>query len=111
MGKTGTKVHFKASSQDNHHHGGNDIFPPITFVLKEKPHAFLKRNGDDLLWVCKLNPRQAEKGAKIKVPLPDGEIFALTLHDNNEQVKFPIPDGYQLTIEGKGMPIKGGPER
>ena len=102
--KSGTKVNFKASSN------GVGLFPPITFVLNEKPHAFLKRQGDDLHWTCSLSPKQAEKGARLKIPLPDGELFQLDL-DQDTRVQLPLEDRQQVSIPGKGMPIKGGPER
>jgi len=95
--KNGTKVRFPATKSG---------FPPMIFVLKEKPHPYLKRQVNDLLWVCKLTSKQAEKGANLKVPLPDGSTTELTTTD-----RAPISLGDVIILRGKGMPIKGGPER
>ena len=75
----------------------------ITFVLKEKPHRWFKRIGNDLVWICNITSEQALKGIKLTIP---------TL--NNDKLKFKvesgqIPNGISNTIvTGKGMPIKGG---
>jgi DnaJ-class molecular chaperone len=95
--KTGTKIKFPPK----------DGFPGITFVVKEKDHPFLKRQGDDLIYHCRITERQAEKGAKLSIPLPDGEL--LKVETSSEYV--PIHEGKILSIPGKGMPIKGGPAR
>eukprot|EP00566_Odontella_aurita_P023568 CAMPEP_0113528812 /NCGR_PEP_ID=MMETSP0015_2-20120614/2049_1 /TAXON_ID=2838 /ORGANISM="Odontella" /LENGTH=209 /DNA_ID=CAMNT_0000427379 /DNA_START=50 /DNA_END=679 /DNA_ORIENTATION=+ /assembly_acc=CAM_ASM_000160 len=94
--KAGTKVTFPAK----------DGFPPITFILKEKPHLFLKRVGNNLHWPCSISTRQAERGAKLSIPLPDGETLTVSTRD-----RIPTKDGERMVVTGKGMPIKGGPER
>mmetsp|Transcript_4811 Transcript_4811/g.10213 ORF Transcript_4811/g.10213 Transcript_4811/m.10213 type:complete len:404 (+) Transcript_4811:144-1355(+) len=94
--KQGTKVKYN----------GQEGFPPITFVLKEKPHSFLKRQGDDLIWQCRITASQAEKGAKLTIPLPSAESVSVSTQD-----RAPIENGDTITIAGKGMPIKGGPDR
>jgi DnaJ-class molecular chaperone len=75
----------------------------ITFVLKEKPHRWFKRIGNDLVWICNITSEQAQNGIKLTIP---------TL--NHDKLKFKvasgeIPNGISNTIiTGKGMPIKGG---
>eukprot|EP01083_Nonionella_stella_P001766 5046_1 len=91
--KENTKIRFKASK--------DGLFPPITFVLKEKKHKFITRDGDDLVYRCNVTTRQCEKGAKLKIPLPDGELLEFQT-DPDE-----IYDGYVKSINGKGMPIRG----
>mmetsp|Transcript_33392 Transcript_33392/g.50349 ORF Transcript_33392/g.50349 Transcript_33392/m.50349 type:complete len:411 (-) Transcript_33392:31-1263(-) len=91
--KSGTKIKFKAKAG----------FPPITFVLKVKPHPYLTRDVDNLVWNCRLTERQAKKGAKLKVPLPNGENLEISTQD-----RAPCRDGDTMTIHGKGMPLKGG---
>lgn len=94
--KQGTKIRYNAQ----------DGFPPITFVLKEKRHSFLKRQGDDLIWQCRITASQAAKGAKLNIPLPSAESVSVSTQD-----RAPIENGDTMTIAGKGMPIKGGPNR
>lgn len=92
--KTGTKVKYPPK----------DGFPGMIFMIQEAKHPFLERQGDDLVYTCKLNEKQATKGARIKIPLPDGELYELI-------PDLPIEPGQVTSIAGKGMPIKGGPER
>mmetsp|Transcript_12956 Transcript_12956/g.24349 ORF Transcript_12956/g.24349 Transcript_12956/m.24349 type:complete len:408 (+) Transcript_12956:123-1346(+) len=95
--KSGTKVRFKASK--------DGMFPPMTFVMKQKKHKFLERQGDDLVYTCTVSDRQAEKGAKLKIPLPDGEILEV------QTIPDEIHQNYVKEIQGKGMPIRGGAAR
>ena len=94
--KSGTKINFKAQGS----------FPPLTFILKEKPHKFLVRKNNDLIWKCKIADTQANKALKLKLPLPDGTDIEILTNDI-----LPIQNGSSKRIKGKGMPIKGGPER
>lgn len=94
--KAGTRIKFPAR------HDG--YFPAMTFVVKEKPHAFLKRQGNDLMYKCEITKRQAERGAKVKIPLPTGEMLEV-------KAEGPIDDGHVTTVVNKGMPIRGGPKR
>ena len=88
--KDGTKIKFKATK--------DGMFPPMTFVLKEKKHAYLKRSGDDLIYVCVLTASQARKGVKIKIPLPMGETLEIITQPDE------ISKGYRKSVSGKGMP-------
>lgn len=88
--KDGTKIKFKATK--------DGLFPPITFVLREKKHKYLTRDGDNLIFHCTVTARQAKNGAKITVPLPDGEVLEIQTSPNE------ITKGYEKEIIGKGMP-------
>mmetsp|Transcript_9791 Transcript_9791/g.27440 ORF Transcript_9791/g.27440 Transcript_9791/m.27440 type:complete len:404 (-) Transcript_9791:1462-2673(-) len=98
--KPGTRVKFRAQ------HG----FPPISFVLKEKGHSFLKRQNDDLVFDCTISPRQAARGAKLSIPLPTGETYKVSTEH-----RAPMSSDETMRIPGKGMPIRrkkeGGPSR
>mmetsp|Transcript_4839 Transcript_4839/g.7330 ORF Transcript_4839/g.7330 Transcript_4839/m.7330 type:complete len:362 (+) Transcript_4839:75-1160(+) len=91
--KEGTKVRFKASK--------DGLFPPITFVLKQRNHKYIHRRGDDLVFKCTVTDRQAEKGAKLKIPLPDGSVLEVKTEPDE------IYENYQKRIRGKGMPRRG----
>ena len=95
--KAGTKIKFPPK----------DGFPGIIFVVEEKKHPFLERQGDDLVFRCDISKKQAAKGARINIPLPDGEMLVVTVDED----ELPIKEGQTLTVPGKGMPIKGGPQR
>lgn len=90
--KEGTKIRYKATK--------DGIFPPMTFVLKEKKHKYISRRGDDLVYKCAVTERQAEKGAKLRIPLPDGELLELETKPDE------IQENYVKRIHGKGMPIR-----
>lgn len=82
-------------------------FPGMIFVIQEKEHRFLLREGNDLIYSCTISQKQAIKGAKLKIPLPDGELLSVTTSPDI----LPIIDGQNLVVPDKGMPIKGGPGR
>jgi len=90
--KDGTKVKFKASKDGS--------FPPITFILREKKHKYFDRDGDDLIYRCNVTEKQAERGAKLKIPLPDGEVLEISTKPNE------IMEGYEKKLVGKGMPTR-----
>jgi DnaJ homolog subfamily B member 4 len=95
--KAGTKVKFPPV----------DGLPGITFVIEEKKHPFLDRQGDDLIYHCQVSSNQATNGARIRIPLPDGELIPVIVDKDD----LPIQEGKLLIIHEKGMPIKGGPLR
>lgn len=95
--KAGTKIKFPQK----------DGFPGIIFIIEEKKHPFLDRKGDDLVYRCEVTSKQAVRGIKITIPLPDGELVTVTVQED----ELPIREGQTLTVPGKGMPIKGGPLR
>ncbi len=78
-------------------------YPAITFVISEKKHPFLQHKvGDDnLYWKCKLTSRQAERGAKLKLPLPDGSTLEVVS-------KAGTVSGEKMIVGGRGMSVKGG---
>ena len=96
--KEGTKIKFKASTSTDGN--GQFRFPPMTFVLKEKKHKYIKRAGDDLVYKCEVTERQAERGAKLKIPLPDGEVLEVKTEPDE------IHESYTKRVEGKGMPVR-----
>ena len=91
--KEGTKVRFKASK--------DGMFPPMIFFLKERKHKYIQRRGDDLVFKCTVSDRQAEKGAKLKIPLPDGTVLEVKTEPDE------IYENYEKRIIGKGMPVRG----
>ncbi|CAM9489724.1 unnamed protein product, partial [Phaeothamnion confervicola] len=76
---------------------------PMRFVVREKPHKYLKRVKDDLVYSCRLTPKQAQKGARIRVPLlQPGEVAELSTR--GEKVKT----GDERVLPGYGMPKRTG---
>lgn len=94
--KTGTKISFPASNG----------FPPITFVVQEKRHTVFERKGNDLIYRYKISSDN-QSPVLLNITLPDGEQWKRTLPPNSSLLR----PGEQLIVNGKGMPIKGGPQR
>jgi DnaJ family protein B protein 4 len=89
--KPGTKITFELKA------GGK-----VQFIIAQTPHKFLSRAGNDLKWTCKLSPTQAQKGVKLTLPTPlKGESVQVSTAGKT------IKNGSQITLSGKGMPIKG----
>jgi DnaJ family protein B protein 4 len=86
--KAGTKVKYPATR----------TFPAVTLVVQEKPHPTFTRQGHDIVYHvppgCRL----------IQLTLLDGEVW-------ERRLPRVMRKGEQISITGKGMPIKGGPER
>lgn len=92
--KDGTKIKFNASRAAN----PNIEYPPITFIVHEKKHPFLKHVGNNLIWKCKLSPSQAVKGARLRLPLPDGSTLEI-------ESKKGTKSGDKMRVPGRGMPL------
>ena len=101
--KAGTKIKFPPSRSVDANTGMEMEYPAITFVIAEKKHPFLHHaSGDDnLYWKCKLTSRQAERGAKLKLPLPDGSTLEV-------ESKAGTRSGEKMVVEGRGLTLKGG---
>ncbi len=77
--------------------------PPGDLLLDitVEPHAYFKREGDDLHLDVPLTVNEAYRGAKVKVPTPDG---AVTL-----KVAAHTQSGGVARVRGKGVTRKGTP--
>ncbi|KAL4158737.1 hypothetical protein PRNP1_004512 [Phytophthora ramorum] len=99
--KDGTKVTFE---------GQGDALPgrpaqDIVFVIKQKPHNMLRRDGDNLLYRAKLSLRGALQGS--------GALAIKTL--DGREVPVPlggvVAPGTQMLIAGEGMPLQKRPSQ
>lgn len=88
--KQGTKITYPGN-------GGRQLI----FIIKEKPHKLFRRDGNDLIWDCKITNIQAQSGVRLTIPVLNGPSFTFRLATGE------IPDGNSYSrILGKGMPIK-----
>ena len=99
----GTKIKFPSSRSSNEDDVECHYYPPITFVVREKKHPYLQHDieNGDLLWKCKLTTRQVERGAKLKLPLPDGSLLEI-------ESKSGTRSGEVMRVSGRGMLRKTG---
>mmetsp|Transcript_36065 Transcript_36065/g.87180 ORF Transcript_36065/g.87180 Transcript_36065/m.87180 type:complete len:392 (-) Transcript_36065:1544-2719(-) len=103
--KAGTKITF----------GGKNGFPTMVFVVEEVKHKFLRREGNDLHYTCRISESQTKGGITLKVPLPTGEVWTKSIpkgeDGENGNATTVVSHGQKMVVPQKGMPIKGGPER
>jgi DnaJ family protein B protein 4 len=96
--KEGTKITYPAAKNGSH--------PGIVFVIQQAPHKHLRRDGNNLHYTLWISPEQAAGNLKLKVPLPTGEVWSNTLPKQEKS----LASGHKMVVQGKGMPIKGGPD-
>ena len=88
--KGGTKLTYTLKSRNK-----------LEFTILEKPHKYFIRENSNLRWICILTEGQLKKGVKITIP---------NIYNSNPTIldtrnKY-IIHGSEITINGKGMPIK-----
>lgn len=71
----------------------------LYLVIHVRPHPIFRREGDDLHVDLPLTPGEAYRGAKVRVPTPDGEV---TL-----KVPEHAQTGQLSRLRGKGVTRKG----
>src|SRR5690606_22782273 len=69
-------------------------------TLRIKPHAWFRREGDNVLLDLPLRLDEAVLGAKVKVPTVDGAVVL--------SVPAGSTSGKMLRLRGKGFTRKGG---
>ncbi|KAG5178115.1 hypothetical protein JKP88DRAFT_270573 [Tribonema minus] len=78
----------------------------VTFVVRERAHRYLAREGDDLVFTARVTRVQAERGVRVRVPLlAPGDVAELRTQPGE------VRAGLTRAVPGRGMPIKGGPRR
>ena len=88
--KDGTKIKYPAT---------NDFPKEVVFVLREKPHKYFQRQGDDLKWTCQLTAQQVERGVFVRIPLLDGSELKI----NSKE--YSVRQGSRISFPGFGMPV------
>eukprot|EP01098_Paradermamoeba_levis_P008599 TRINITY_DN3561_c0_g1_i2.p1 TRINITY_DN3561_c0_g1~~TRINITY_DN3561_c0_g1_i2.p1 ORF type:complete len:348 (-),score=94.32 TRINITY_DN3561_c0_g1_i2:114-1157(-) len=91
--KKGTKVRFAGDGE-----GGGDL----VFLLDEKPHPYLQRDGNDLIYSVKVSLKQALTGINLNFPTLDGRNLRFEIRDV-------IKPGFKKVVSGEGMPISKSP--
>ena len=99
--KEGTRITF---SEEGDQFPGR-IPSDIIFVIKQKPHAIYRRDGNDLRYTAKINLREALTcNARVHIPTLDNEVIPLELNKIvNPRTEIRYPD--------KGFPISKFPGR
>ena len=95
--KAGSKIKFVGVG-DQAEGGTQDLH----FIVKQKPHPVLMRDGDDLKTVVEIGLKEALTGWETKVTTIDGKQL-------NVRGSGPTAPGYQETYPGLGMPLAKKP--
>ncbi|KAI8815981.1 DnaJ domain-containing protein [Fimicolochytrium jonesii] len=98
--RAGTRITFPREGDQ----GPNKIPSDLTFIVKEAPHEFFKREGDDLIYTVHIPLSKALVGLIVEVKTLDGRVLKVPV---NETVH---PD-YVKVISNEGMPISKSPEQ
>ncbi|KAK2963480.1 putative Chaperone protein DnaJ [Blattamonas nauphoetae] len=96
--KEGTKMTFERSGDEN----PNSIPADVVFVVKQKPHPYFTRQGNDLHYTMEISLQQALCGLDTNISLLAGRTYHL-------KVNTVIQNDTTHTIPGQGMPISKHP--
>lgn len=110
--KEGTKITFEREGDERPNHIPADII----FVIKQKPHPYLVRDGNNLISHQTISLQQALCGFDIDIPFLCGE----TRHIHNTKIISPppvnsysssssLPSTCTIRLYGEGMPISKEP--
>jgi len=92
----GQVIRLKGKGHPSHGKGGaGDALVEISIA----PHAFITRQGDDLLLELPVSVKEAALGGPVRVPTPGGAVM-LNIPANSNS-------GTQLRLKGKGVAGKG----
>lgn len=113
--KTGTKVRFPARRLPSSS-SAPALFPAMTFVIQQAPHAFLKRRGaHDVVYTCHISRRQAKQGLRLSIPCvlvphdDEHHDVELVLTPESHPRLFPLQTGASVTVPHRGMPRRRHP--
>ena len=95
--KAGSKFKFKGMG-DQEEGGSQDLH----FIIEEKPHATLKRDGDDIRTTLELNLKEALTGWRKTVTTIDGRQLPVSGGG-------PTPPGHEERFPHLGMPLPKKP--
>ena len=99
--KSGTKITFNQEGDQS----PNALAADVIFIIRDKPHPHLKRDGSDIKYTAKLSLKEALSGnAIVRVPLLDGDTLTFS-------VKEIVRPTTQKRLSGKGLPLSKEPHK
>ncbi|XP_029457972.1 dnaJ homolog subfamily B member 13 isoform X2 [Rhinatrema bivittatum] len=96
--KQGTRITFPKEGDQ----GPNIIPADIIFIVKEKPHARFKRQGNDLIFVASIALGKALIGCTVEIETLDERLLNIPIND----IVFP---SYSKVVPWEGMPLSKDP--
>jgi len=98
--KAGTKITFPKEGDEMPGMEPQDI----VFVLEEKPHPYLKREKDDLVYTHTISLAQALTGFDVPIQTLDGRRL-------NIPIREVVSPSSTKIISGEGMPLQKNPNQ
>ncbi|XP_062307396.1 dnaJ homolog subfamily B member 5 [Osmerus eperlanus] len=98
--KEGTKITFPKEGDET----PENIPADIAFVLKDKGHAHFRRDGSNIIYICKINLKEALCGCTVNIPTLDNRVIPLPCHDI-------IKPGTVKRLRGEGLPFPKSPSQ
>jgi len=99
--KAGTKITFEREGDQL----PGKIPADVVFVIRDKPHQLLTRDGSDVKYRAKIGLREALVGTVVNVPTIDGRKIPLKMTD------AVIKPGTVRRIYGEGLPLPKQPTK
>ncbi|XP_059485398.1 dnaJ protein homolog 1-like [Neocloeon triangulifer] len=99
--KAGTKITFQKEGDQ----GTHKVPADIVFIIRDRPHPTLKREGSDLRYTAKISLKQALCGCVVEVPTLGTEKISINL--TGEIVK----PSTTKRLQGYGLPHPKEPSR
>eukprot|EP00092_Neocalanus_flemingeri_P001035 GFUD01001105.1.p1 GENE.GFUD01001105.1~~GFUD01001105.1.p1 ORF type:complete len:359 (-),score=111.47 GFUD01001105.1:63-1115(-) len=99
--KSGTKITFEKEGDQV----PGKIASDVAFIIRDKPHPVFTRDGENILYSCKVELRDALCGTTVKVPTLEGGKVSL---DFSEKVIKPTT---VRKLKGLGLPIPKDPTK
>ena len=96
--KKGTKITFPEKGNE---HAGM-VAADLVFVIDEKPHDTFKRDGNDLIYTCKVPLVDALSGCVVRLKTLDGRQLTIPVNDI-------VTPGLEKVIAKEGMPLAKEP--
>jgi len=73
----GTKIIF----EDEGDQGPNNIPADLIFIIKDKPHAYFRRENSNLIYTAKINLGQALIGTTVHIEHLDGRKLDVPINE------------------------------
>ncbi|KAJ3157703.1 DnaJ sub B member 13 [Geranomyces variabilis] len=92
--RAGTRVTFPQEGDQ----GPNKIPADIVFIVKEIPHAFFQRDGNDLIYTANISLSKALTGSIIEIQTLDGRLLKIPVNET-------VHPEYVKELQNEGMPL------
>ena len=86
--KDGTKITFEREGDEQPGMEPGDII----FMISTKPHELYTRDGDDLLYTCRVSLEDALQGVRTQIPTLDNRLLPISSNNVTPETVLKIPN-------------------